>query len=121
MKLRKNIWGVVFISLFFINLSVSYAIAPTKLQWDKVETNEDGTPLTDLGGYKVYCGSNKMDLSEVKDVGNVTEVLLTELNPVCKYFTVTAYNKSKIESKMSEEICSLIAPSPPVGGCRLIR
>lgn len=105
---------ILLISLSLITFA--YA-APTKLTWVAPTTNEDGSALTNLAGYKIHCGTVKTDLSEVKDVGKVTEVLLSTLNPACKFYAVTAYNTSGFESVKSS-ICDTLKPSP-VGGCQI--
>lgn len=66
--------------------------------WDATITNEDGTPLKDLAGYRLYENG-----VEVADVGNVTS---------CKYdipegsnvYTVRAYDNTGNESKDSPSV-----------------
>lgn len=79
------------------------------LTWDAPVTNEDGTPLTDLGGYKIY--NNDV---EVVDVGNV----LTHTMDVTEgsyVFTVRAYDTAGNESINSNEVTYelKICPAPP--------
>ena len=48
------------------------------LSWDSPTTNEDGTPLTDLGGYRVYYGQYSGTYTESINAGNVTTATINE-------------------------------------------
>ncbi len=74
------------------------------LSWDPPTTNTDGTPLTDLAGYRVYYGNSPGSYSYSIDVGNVTTFTLSNLTSGTYYFAVTAYNSSGIESGFSNEV-----------------
>lgn len=74
------------------------------LTWDAPTTNIDGSPLTDLAGYKIYYGTSTGVYSNVLDVKNVTTYNITGLSPGTYYFTLTAYNTSKQESDYTKEI-----------------
>lgn len=74
------------------------------LSWDAPTTNIDGSPLTDLAGYKIYYGTSTGVYSNVLDVKNVTTYNITGLSPGIYYFTLTAYNTSKQESDYTKEI-----------------
>jgi len=83
----------------------------TTLSWDAVTTNEDGSPATDLAGYKVYYAqtSGAYTNTNMKDVGKVlTAVIATTIGNLkgnwC--FVVTAYDVVGNESDFSNEICS---------------
>lgn len=82
----------------------------TTLTWDAPTTNTDGTPLTDLAGYKVYWGVVSGVYTANKDVGNVTSVNIAQtmaLTPRGNYcFAVTAYDVELNESAYSNEICN---------------
>jgi hypothetical protein len=67
-------------------------------------TNTDGTPLTDLAGYKIYYGTTSGTYTTSIDVGNVTNYTLTGLTPGLTYYiAVTAYDKARDESGYSNE------------------
>lgn len=78
------------------------------LTWDAPTTNADGTPLTDLAGYKVYYGTTSGNYTEVIDAGNVTTYKVENLSPGTYYFTVTAYDTSGNESDYSNEVSKTI-------------
>jgi hypothetical protein len=71
-------------------------------------TNADGTPLTDLGGYKVYYGLSSGNYTNSLDVGNVTTYKIYNLTPGTYYFAVTAYDTSGNESDYSNEVSRII-------------
>ena len=104
------------IGLLGIILTASLVFAmpakrPTMLTWDPPTTNTDGTPLTDLSGYKVYWSTTSGSYSDVKskDVGNVVKAdikVITGSYDVDYYFVVTAYDTFKNESAFSNEVSS---------------
>ncbi len=82
--------------------------ASITLTWVPPTTNEDGTPLTDLAGYRVYY-------SEAAGVAKDPANLLIELDTtVCAdeaktyYFAVSAFDLSGNESKLSNEASKAI-------------
>lgn len=85
--------------------STSYS---STLTWDPPTTNADGTPLTDLAGYKIYYGTSSGNYTKVIDVGDVTTYKVEGLNPGTYYFTVTAYDISGNESGYSNEVSKTI-------------
>jgi len=49
---------ILFISiLFFYSYTSPLFAGSALLSWNAPSTNEDGTPLTDLAGYKIYYGT----------------------------------------------------------------
>jgi hypothetical protein len=75
------------------------------LNWNVVTTNQDGTPCTDLAGYRIYHGtvSHIYDPPAV-DAGNVLTYQWNGLTPGTHYFAVTAYDTSNNESENSAEV-----------------
>jgi hypothetical protein len=78
------------------------------LEWDAPGKNTDGTPLTDLAGYKIYYGTASNNYTESRDVGNSTNAIIDNLSQGNWCFTSTAYNPSGNESNFSDEICTNI-------------
>jgi hypothetical protein len=78
------------------------------LAWDAPTTNEDGTPIDDLGGFKVYVGSSSGQYSRVLDPGNVTDFTVEALSAGAHFFAVTAYDLSGNESAFSNEVAMTI-------------
>lgn len=78
------------------------------LAWTAPSTNADGSPLTDLAGYRVYFGTTPGVYTSL-DVGKVVSY---EMGGLTKgqtyYFAVTAYNSSGNESDYSNLTSKLI-------------
>lgn len=105
----------ILIALILLLLTVSPVYAgEATLSWDAPTTNVDGTPLTDLGGYKVYCGTASRVYGAPVDVGKVLTYKVINLSEGTKYFAVTAYDISGNESEYSNEVSKMISMKP---GC----
>jgi len=76
------------------------------LTWDAPTTNADGTPLTDLNGYKIYYGTSSGSYGTLINVGNVTNYTVDSLSSGTWCFAVTAYDISENESDYSNEVCT---------------
>lgn len=94
--------------LVLLITSFSYASSPQFLVWDAPTTNTDGSPLTDLGGYKVYCGDSSGNYTIVKDIGlplenryQLDQILTEEKTYYC---VMTAYDAAGNESDYSNEV-----------------
>ena len=90
------------------------------LSWDAPNTNTDGTPLTDLAGYRIYVGrATGVYDAGIIDVGNVLTITLTAFCEGTYYFVATAYDTEDNESDYSNEVSKTfnIAPGSP-GGLR---
>jgi hypothetical protein len=74
------------------------------LSWAAPTTNEDGSPLNDLAGYKLHYGTQPGQYSQVVTVGDYTTAELDELQSGTWYLTVTAYDIYGNESEFSNEI-----------------
>ena len=86
------------------------------LTWDPPTTNADGTPITDLAGYKIYYGSSIGSLTAPIDAGNVTTYTFTGLPTGTYCFAITAYDISKNESDYSN-IVSKTMGTGDIGSC----
>lgn len=79
-----------------------------ELRWNAPTQNTDGSPLTDLRGYKVYQGTDPHSLKVIAELTSSsgpppTTYTVTGLaSHTTYYFTVTAFNSSLIESEFSE-------------------
>jgi hypothetical protein len=85
------------------------------LTWDAPTTNVDGTPLTDLAGYKVYHGTAPRAYGSPIDAKLVTTYTFIGLGEGTHYFAVTAYDLAGNESPFSNEVSKAIQipPSAP--------
>ncbi len=74
------------------------------LSWVAPTENTDGTPLTDLAGYRVHYGTSSDALTQTVDVSGATatSLIVTGLDPGTYYFAVTALTSSGQESAPSD-------------------
>ena len=75
MKIIKTLLFILLSLLPYILCQYGIA-AQIMLAWDPPTTNADGSPLTDLAGYKVYYGTSCRTYGSSIDVGNVTSYTL---------------------------------------------
>jgi hypothetical protein len=73
------------------------------LSWEAPTSNTDGTPLTNLAGYRIYYGSSPTDLSQSVQIGSVgiQTYVLDDLQSGTWYFAVMAETSSGNESALS--------------------
>lgn len=93
-------------------VSVGMEPGTAELNWAPPTTNEDGTPLDDLAGYRIYYGTaSPLDkgTSQSVDVGNSKSVTLSGFSTGTYFFAATAYDASGNESGLSEEVSKVFA------------
>lgn len=83
------------------------------LSWDAPTTTVDGSPLTDLAGYRIYYSteSGKYNSTDCVSVGkDVTTYTLENIHlaPGTYYFTVTAYDTGGNESDYAKQVSKII-------------
>jgi hypothetical protein len=73
------------------------------LSWSPPTSNVDGTPVTNLAGYRVKYGQQSSNLSETLSVPSpgITSVVIENLSAGTWYFAVSAYTTANIESDLS--------------------
>jgi PKD repeat protein len=103
-------------SLITLTVAPGHA-ASVQLSWQAPTTDADGSPLTDLAGYKVYYGLRSAHYDVTLDVGNALSVAISGLiDGLTYYVAVTAYDTSGNESAFSNEVSmqpSAPGPLPP--------
>jgi len=77
-------------------------VAPTQ--------NSNGTPITDLAGYKIHYGTTSQDYTKVVAVSNpsISRYVLDSLASGTYFFAIAAYNSKGIESTLSGEISATL-------------
>lgn len=78
------------------------------LSWQAPLTDENGSTLNNLAGYKIYYGVSSNNYTRSIDVGSSTSVVISNLSQGKWCFAVTAYKASGLESKYSNEMCKTI-------------
>lgn len=73
------------------------------LSWAAPTQNTDGSPLTDLAGFRVYHGTNPNLLDQMTQLPGAgsTTYSFNELASGTHYFAVAAYNTGGVESALS--------------------
>lgn len=76
------------------------------LSWNAPELNTDGSSVakSDLAGYRVYHGTSRQNLNDIREVpgSGQTEFTLDHLLPGTHFFAVTVVTANGIESSLSE-------------------
>ena len=84
-------------------ITLMFLLAVT-FSWDMPTTNTDGSPLTDLAGARIYCGTKTGIYSLLSDAGNVSTYTTMTFPKGTSYCTMTAYDASGNESEPSKEV-----------------
>lgn len=73
------------------------------LSWSVPDRNTDGSPLTNLAGYRVYYGTDATALaySTTIDTTETTSYVVNGLDSGTWYFAIRAYNTAGTESDLS--------------------
>ncbi len=97
--------GVTTAELPAFNITVTqYSIGSATLSWIPPTTNLNGTPLTNLAGYRIYYGTNSSSLNQSVQVSNpgIASYVIGNLSPATWYFSLVSYNSTNIESPLSQ-------------------
>lgn len=122
--MKKIVLTIVVFVMMTTSVFALPAAQKTKLTWDPPTTNSDGSPLTDLAGYKIYWKSSVSGAYtdvQSKDVGNVTTVTIqsvTGSSTAVYYFVATSYNTNGTESKFSNEVDNKLPLAPGAVGLK---
>jgi fibronectin type 3 domain-containing protein len=75
------------------------------LSWTPPTLNTDGSPLTDLAGYRIYYGTQPDHYRVIVQLDNpgLTTYVVDYLPADTYYFAMTAVNSKGIESALSGE------------------
>ena len=93
--------------------TVAAAPAPTSksavLTWEAPTVNTNGTPLTDLAGYRIYYGSNATDLSHTVQTSlGLQTYVIENLEAGTWYFAIRAVTSAGTESALSDIVAKTI-------------
>ena len=74
--------------------------ASVTVSWSPPTQNSDGSPLTNLAGYRVYFGTTATNLNSSVTLANpgLVRDVIENLTPATWYFAMTAYNTNGSES-----------------------
>ena len=96
--------GTLSASLPAFSLTVqAVALGSATLSWTPPTTNSDGSPLTNLAGYKIYWGPSAGNYPNAVSVMNpgLTSYVVGSLVPGTYFFVATAVNSLRAESAFS--------------------
>lgn len=80
-----------------------FGVGSATLSWSPPTSNEDGSSLGNLAGYRIYYGTSPDALNQVMTLSNpgLTSYTVPNLGPATWYFGVTAYTADGAESGYS--------------------
>jgi hypothetical protein len=80
------------------------------ISWVPPTQNTDGSPLTDLGGYRIYYGTSVAALTQVAEISNpgITTYMVQNLSPATWYFSLRAFRADGTESDPSNIVSKTI-------------
>ena len=89
---------------------VATATGSATLTWTPPTQNTDGSPLSNLAGYKVYWGTQQGNYSNSVTIANpgLATYVVNQLTPARWYFAVTAYSATGVESGYSNAVSKTI-------------
>src|ERR1700676_1939718 len=79
------------------------ALGDATLTWTRPTHNTDGTPLTNLAGYRIYYGNQANALTQTIQINNAgtTALVVGNLTPGTWYFAISAFSSAQAESAES--------------------
>lgn len=94
---------------FTINVTQT-ATGSATLSWNAPTQNSDGSPLSNLAGYRIYYGNTQGSFPNQVQVDNpgVTTFVVENLTPDTYYFVSTAVNSSGAESQYSNVATKIV-------------
>jgi hypothetical protein len=81
-------------------LTCSWGTGSALVSWVAPTANTNGTPLTNLGSFRIYYGTSSSSLSQNLQVSDVTarSARVSGLSPATWYFSTRAVNTAGVES-----------------------
>jgi Fibronectin type III domain len=75
------------------------------LTWEPPTENNDGTPLTNLAGYRIRYGTQSGNYTSVVNLDNpgLATYVVAGLASGTYFFVISAYNQNGVESQLSNE------------------
>jgi len=116
--MKAMVMAMAMAALMFAGAAMAADDGWVEVSWTFATTNEDGSPLTDLAGAKVYYGTSSSNYVSVLDVpggtpGGTSTARVTGLKPGVTYFlNGTAYNTAGLESDFCNEVAKKVPLKP---------
>jgi hypothetical protein len=86
------------------------ALGAATVSWTPPTENEDGSPLNNLAGFKLYYGTRQGVYTSTIQIDNpsINTYVVDNLIPDTYYFVSTAFNSNLIESAFSNEATKIV-------------
>ena len=96
---------------FSINVTATGGGGSVTLTWTAPTQNADGSPLSDLAGFKLLYGPSASELSQTVDISNpsLNSYVLSNLSSGTWYFAMVALNKAGEESDPSNVVSKSVS------------
>ena len=84
-------------------MAANSAAGSVTLSWTAPTENEDGSPLEDLAGYRIYWGTTPGEYPNSLTIDNpgITTTVIDSLVPGTYEFVATSFNAAGVESVYS--------------------
>ena len=81
------------------------------LSWDAPTTDTNGSPLTNLAGYRIYYGESQTTLNETVNLSGtgLQTYVIENLESGTWYFAIKAVNSAGVESSLSNIVSKTIS------------
>lgn len=85
---------------------VGAGLANVTLSWQAPTERADGTPLSDLAGFRIFYGRSRNDLDTTIDLNNpgLSRYVVENLTRGNWYFAMTAYDRAGLQSSRSPTV-----------------
>lgn len=103
--------GSARVSLPAFSIEVQQAsMGSATLSWQPPTTRTDGSPLTNLSGYRIRYGTSSGSYPNLIDIpnGGLTSVVIENLPPATYYFVASAYDTTGAESRNSGPVSKTV-------------
>ena len=80
------------------------------LSWMAPTENEDGSPLEDLAGFRIYWGTTPDEYPNSLSIDNpsIDTYVIEGLLPETYYVVATAFNAAGVESRYSNQVTKTV-------------
>jgi hypothetical protein len=88
---------------FAVEVKSAPTVGSATLSWVPPKTNVDGTPVTNLAGFRIAYGTSSSNLSQTVTIASpsITSAAIENLASGTWYFAVKAYTTTSVESDLS--------------------
>lgn len=88
-----------------------YSMGNATLYWQAPTTRTDGSPLTNLDGFRIRYGTAIGSYQNLIEIGNegLTSAVVSNLPPATYYFVISAYDRTGSESANSRPVSKKIS------------